>query len=81
MRLIDMPLAKFGGLVLIKAEMDAQGSFVLLSTLGETEVGGRIVSWIPADDDSMSTLPASISETRSLIESVWLTGFASTGSV
>ena len=50
-RLIDVPLAKFGGFVLIKAEMHAQRNFTVLQGVGKVEIGRRIVSGIAAEND------------------------------
>ena len=51
MRLVDVPLAEFGGFVLIEAEMHAQRNLVLLSASAKSEIGGRIVGRIAAEDD------------------------------
>src|ERR1700728_1036782 len=51
MRLIDMPLAEFGGFVLIEAVMHAQRNFAAGHGFGKVEIGGRIVGWIAPEDD------------------------------
>ncbi len=81
MRCGDVPLAEFGGFVLIEAVMHAQGNFVALQHVGEVQVGGRVVGRIAAEDDQQIDLAACMSATSSFSDSVWLTGFASTGSV
>src|SRR5208282_632000 len=51
MRLINVPLTKFRGLVLIEPEVCAQRNFAILEDAGEVEVGGYIISGIAAEDD------------------------------
>src|ERR1700722_20709839 len=51
MGLVYMPLAKFGSLVLIKAEMDAHGNVRVLERVRETQVGRRVITGVPAHDE------------------------------
>ena len=50
-RIVHMPVAEFGGFVLIEPEMNAQRKLRILKCVGETEVCGRVVSRIAAKDD------------------------------
>ena len=50
-RLVHVPLAEFGGLVLVKPEMHAERNAWTLERVGEAKVGGRIVGGIAAQDD------------------------------
>ena len=50
-RCVDMPLAEFGGFVLIEAVMDAQGNLAVLKRVGEVEIGGRVVDRVAAEND------------------------------
>ena len=50
-RLVHVPLAEFGGLVLIEPEMHAERNARTLQRVGEAKVGGRIVGGISAQDD------------------------------
>ena len=50
MRGVDVPLAEFGGFVLIETVMHAQGSFAAFEGVGEVQVGGRVVRRIAAED-------------------------------
>ncbi len=50
-RLIDVPLTKFCGFVLIKPEMNAKRNLAVLQDVGEIEIGGRIVGRIAAEND------------------------------
>ena len=51
MRRVDVPLAEFGGLVLIKAVVDSQRDFAARHHVGEVQIGGRVVGRISAEDD------------------------------
>ena len=48
---IDVPLAEFGGFVLIEAVVNAQRNFAALQCVGEIQIGGRIVGRIAAEND------------------------------
>src|SRR5271170_4784094 len=51
MRLVHMPLAEFGSLVLIKPEMYAHRNIRVFEGIGEVEISGRIVGGISAQDE------------------------------
>ncbi len=57
-RLVHVPLAKLGSLVLVKTEMDAERNARTLQRIRETEVGGSIVGRISAQDDQHVHLAA-----------------------
>ena len=50
-RRVDVPLAEFGGFVLIEAVVHAQRNLAVLQRVGEVQIGGRIVGRIAAEDD------------------------------
>ena len=50
MRLIDVPLAQFGGLVVVQPKMDAQRDLAVLQHIGEIELSRRVVSRIAAEN-------------------------------
>ena len=50
-RRADVPLAEFGGFVLIEAVVHAQRNFAVLQSVGEVQIGGRVVGGIAAEDD------------------------------
>ena len=50
-RRVHMPLAEFGGFVLIQAVMDAQGNVTVLKSVGEVEIGGRVVDRVAPEND------------------------------
>ena len=56
MRLIDVPLTKFGGFILIEPEMNAQRNLAVLQDVSEIEIGGCIVRRIAAEDDEQDRL-------------------------
>src|ERR1700722_5458629 len=51
MRLVYVPLAEFGGFVLVEAEMNSQRDLVALQRVGEVEIGGRVVGRIATEND------------------------------
>ena len=46
-----MPLAEFRGFVLIEAQMHAKRDARALESIGETEIGGRVIGGISAQDN------------------------------
>ncbi len=56
--LVHVPLAEFRGLVLVETEVHPQRNVGVLERIGESEVGGRIVGRISAQDDQHVHLAA-----------------------
>ena len=57
-RLIDVPLAEFGRLILMKPEMHAQRNLGVLERVGKIQVRGSIVGGIAAQDQQHVHFPA-----------------------
>ena len=49
-RLVHVPVAEFGGFVLIEPVVNAQRDLIALERVGEVEIGGRVVGGIAAED-------------------------------
>ena len=81
MRLVHMPLAEFGSLVLVKAEMNAKRDARTFQRIGKTKIGGSIVSWISAQDEQDVHLAAAHVGNQIFQRLGLIDGLASTGSV
>ncbi len=56
MRRRNVPLAKLGSFILIKAVMHAQWNLAAFQDVGKVQIGGRIVGRIAVDNDQQIDL-------------------------
>src|ERR1039458_10785074 len=56
-RLVDVPVTKLRGLVLVEAEVNTQGNVGILQRVGKAEIYGRVVNRVAAENDEQIHLP------------------------